>query len=97
VVCGTVEWFPVWGRLVTTEPLFGFLYERGINPHEPQLGDFALTRDVSETVVAYDPPSVEYGFVIDGDTLYLRVDEGFEVTALAEGDTTTGSGVESEV
>jgi hypothetical protein len=97
VVCGTVEWFPVWGRLVTTEPLFGFLYDRDINPHEPQLADFALARDLSETVVSYDPPAVEYGIVVDGDKLYLRVDDGFEVTALDDGTGMAGPGVESEV
>jgi hypothetical protein len=96
VVCGTVEWFPVWGRLVTTEPLFGFLYERGINSHEPQLEEFALTRDVSETVVSHDPAAVEYEFVVDGSTLSLRVDEELAVTTLGDGDIAFGTEVESE-
>ena len=95
-VCGTVEWFPVWGRLITTEPLFGFLYERGINPHEPELEDLRLTRDVSETVISYDQPAVEYGFVVDGDTRHVRVDEDFAVTAVGDGIGEPGIEIESE-
>ncbi|MFB6074187.1 MAG: hypothetical protein ABEJ89_04165 [Haloarculaceae archaeon] len=81
-VCGTVEWGTLWGRLTYVEPVFGFLYNHGVNALRPSVDDLALSRDLSEDVVSDEPPAVEYEFVVDGDAFRVRVESDLAVTAV---------------
>lgn len=84
-VCGTVEWFPAWGRLLFADPVFAFVYHRGVNPLRPSLEDFALTRGLEEQVRSVTPPVVEYAFAVDGDTIRVAVDESLAIRQVGEG------------
>lgn len=84
-VCGTVEWFPLWGRLLFAEPVFAFVYHRGVNPLQPALEDFALTRDLEEQLRSATPPAIEYAFAVDGETLRVVVDENLAISQVGEG------------
>lgn len=83
-VCGTVEWGTLWGRVSYTEPVFGFLYQHGVNPVRPSVEDLALSRELVEDVRSTDPPAVEYEFAVGEDTVRVRIDEDLSVTAVGE-------------
>lgn len=83
-VCGTVEWFPLWGRLLFSDPVFAFVYHRGVNPLQPALEDFALTRDLEEQLRSVTPPAVEYAFAVDGEMLRVVVDETLAIRQVGE-------------
>jgi len=83
-VCGTVEWGSLWGRLSYMEPVFGFLYNHGVNALRPSVDDLALGRDLREDVVSHDPPTVEYEFVVDGDHFRVRVDADLAVETVEQ-------------